>query len=99
MKDAVVYSSGLGAITAIGCISPSPAFMSMVTTFGLAGIVGKMFDFTVCIIQQEHTATYDSVLLQKKKVKVRYLGKKYPQLSKRGKIKYICCLFCELTLA
>ncbi|XP_052685519.1 NAD(P) transhydrogenase, mitochondrial-like [Crassostrea angulata] len=40
MKDAVVYSSGLGAITAIGCISPSPAFMSMVTTFGLAGIVG-----------------------------------------------------------
>lgn len=76
MKDAVVYSSGLGAITAIGCISPSPAFMSMVTTFGLAGIVGKMFDFTMCIIQQEHTATYDGVLLQKKKrVIVRYLVK------------------------
>lgn len=76
MKDAIVYSSGLGAITAIGCISPSPAFMSMVTTFGLAGIVGKMFDFTMCIIQQEHTATYDSVLLQKKKrVIVRYLVK------------------------
>lgn len=97
MKDAVVYSSGLGAITAIGCISPSPAFMSMVTTFGLAGIVGKMFDFTMCIIQQEHPATYDGVLLQKKS-KSQIFGKEYPQLSKRGKIRYICCLFCELTI-
>lgn len=74
MKDAVVYSSGLGAITAIGCISPSPAFMSMVTTFGLAGIVGKMFDFTMCMIQREHPATYDDVLLQKRVI-VRYLVK------------------------
>lgn len=98
MKDAVVYSSGLGAITAIGCISPSPAFMSMVTTFGLAGIVGKMFDFTMCIIQQEHAATYDGVLLQKKS-RSQIFGKEYPQLSKRGKTKFIFgCLFCELTL-
>lgn len=93
MKDAIVYSSGLGAITAIGCISPSPAFMSMVTTFGLAGIVGKMFDFTMCIIQQEHTATYDSVLLPKKKVKVRYLGKNILNYQKeeRQSLFFVAC--------
>lgn len=93
MKDAVVYSSGLGAITAIGCISPSPAFMSMVTTFGLAGIVGKMFDFTMCIIQQEHPATYDSVLLPKKKVKVRYLGKNIINYQKeeRQSLFFVAC--------
>lgn len=41
MQDAVMYSAGLGSVVGIGCISPSPVFMSMVTTFGLAGIVGK----------------------------------------------------------
>lgn len=93
MKDAIVYSSGLGAITAIGCISPSPAFMSMVTTFGLAGIVGKMFDFTMCIIQQGHPATYDGVLLQKRKVKVRYLGKNIINYQKeeRQSLFFVAC--------
>lgn len=40
LKSSMLYSTGLGGLMALGWSSPSPAFTSMVTTFGLAGIVG-----------------------------------------------------------
>lgn len=40
LKTSMLYTTGLGGLMAMGYASPSPAFTSMVTTFGLAGIVG-----------------------------------------------------------
>ncbi|XP_068604603.1 NAD(P) transhydrogenase, mitochondrial-like [Brachionichthys hirsutus] len=40
MTSAGVYTSGLSACLALGLVSPNAAFTQMVTTFGLAGIVG-----------------------------------------------------------
>ena len=40
MKDALMYTSGLGGLLALGVASPGPAFTTMTTTFSLAGIVG-----------------------------------------------------------
>ncbi|KAK7489396.1 hypothetical protein BaRGS_00019340, partial [Batillaria attramentaria] len=40
LKDALMYTSGLGTTLGLGMVSPNPAFTSMVTVFGLAGIVG-----------------------------------------------------------
>jgi len=40
LKQAVMYTGGLGALLALGAVSPNPAFCTMVTTFGLSGIVG-----------------------------------------------------------
>jgi len=40
MKDALMYSGGLGGLLALGAASPGPAFTTMTTTFSLAGIVG-----------------------------------------------------------
>lgn len=40
LKNSLMYSTGMGGLMALGYASPSPAFTSMVTTFGLAGIVG-----------------------------------------------------------
>lgn len=40
LKSSMLYSTGLGGLMALGWSSPSPAFTSMVTTLGLAGIVG-----------------------------------------------------------
>lgn len=34
------YTAGMGTMLALGTASPNPAFTTMVTTFGLAGIVG-----------------------------------------------------------
>ncbi|XP_052260057.1 NAD(P) transhydrogenase, mitochondrial-like [Dreissena polymorpha] len=39
-NNAMRYSGGLGTMLALGAVSPNPAFTTMVTTFGLAGIVG-----------------------------------------------------------
>ena len=39
-KDSMTYSAGLGSIIGLGMVSPNAAFTTMVTTFGLAGIVG-----------------------------------------------------------
>lgn len=40
LKDSLMYTSGLGTVIGLGIASPNPAFTTMVTTFGLAGIVG-----------------------------------------------------------
>lgn len=40
MKDALLISSGVGGILALGAAAPNPAFTAMLTTFGLSGIVG-----------------------------------------------------------
>ncbi|XP_037078898.1 NAD(P) transhydrogenase, mitochondrial-like [Pollicipes pollicipes] len=40
MKDALMYTGGLGGLLALGVASPGPAFTTMATTFSLAGIVG-----------------------------------------------------------
>lgn len=40
LKSSLMYTGGMGSIIALGCASPNPAFTTMVTTFGLAGIVG-----------------------------------------------------------
>jgi NAD(P) transhydrogenase len=40
LKDSFTYTAGLGGIIGLGIISPNAAFASMVTTFGLSGIVG-----------------------------------------------------------
>lgn len=40
LKSSLVYTGGMGSLIALGCASPGPAFTTMVTTFGLAGIVG-----------------------------------------------------------
>ncbi|XP_071942722.1 NAD(P) transhydrogenase, mitochondrial-like [Antedon mediterranea] len=39
-KTAALYSTGLASIIGIGAVSPGPAFNTMVTIFGLSGIVG-----------------------------------------------------------
>lgn len=40
MKSSLMYTTGLGGLVGLGIVSPSPAFTTMMTTFGLAGIVG-----------------------------------------------------------
>lgn len=40
MKSSLMYTTGLGGLVGLGMISPSPAFTTMMTTFGLSGIVG-----------------------------------------------------------
>ncbi|XP_071455597.1 NAD(P) transhydrogenase, mitochondrial-like [Hetaerina americana] len=40
MKDALLYTTGLGSLLTLGYISPNSAFTTMTTTFGLAGLVG-----------------------------------------------------------
>jgi NAD(P) transhydrogenase len=40
LKDSAMYTTGLGTALALGCASPNPQFAQMITTFGLAGIVG-----------------------------------------------------------
>lgn len=40
LKSSMMYTGGMGSLIALGCASPNPAFTTMVTTFGLAGIVG-----------------------------------------------------------
>lgn len=40
MRSARSYTAGLGTMIALGAASPNPAFTTMITTFGLAGIVG-----------------------------------------------------------
>lgn len=39
-KDAAMYTGGLSGLMGLGMVSPNPAFTTMMTTFGLAGIVG-----------------------------------------------------------
>lgn len=39
-KDAMMYTGGLGGLTALGITAPNAAFTTMTTTFGLACIVG-----------------------------------------------------------
>ncbi|XP_025089360.1 NAD(P) transhydrogenase, mitochondrial-like [Pomacea canaliculata] len=40
LKDSFLYTTGLSTCLGLGMASPNPAFASMVTVFGLAGIVG-----------------------------------------------------------
>nr|XP_023669807.1 NAD(P) transhydrogenase, mitochondrial-like [Paramormyrops kingsleyae]XP_023669808.1 NAD(P) transhydrogenase, mitochondrial-like [Paramormyrops kingsleyae] len=40
MTSACIYTAGLSAVLGLGVVSPNAAFTQMVTTFGLAGIVG-----------------------------------------------------------
>ncbi|KAM4708669.1 NAD(P) transhydrogenase, mitochondrial [Discoglossus pictus] len=40
MNNATAYTAGLGTLISLGIASPHSAFTQMVTTFGLAGIVG-----------------------------------------------------------
>jgi NAD(P) transhydrogenase len=40
LNDSLMYTAGLGAVGGLGAISPNPAFTTMVSIFGLAGIVG-----------------------------------------------------------
>ena len=40
LKQALMYTGGLGSILGLGMIAPSAAFNTMVTTFSLSGIVG-----------------------------------------------------------
>lgn len=40
LKDALMYTGGLGTMTALGIGAPNAAFTTMTTTFGLACIVG-----------------------------------------------------------
>lgn len=40
LKDSLTYTAGLGTVAGLGMISPNAAFSTMMTTFGLAGIVG-----------------------------------------------------------
>lgn len=39
-NTAMRYTAGLGTMLALGAASPNPAFTTMITTFGLAGITG-----------------------------------------------------------
>lgn len=39
-KSSLTYTTGLSTLLALGYASPGPAFTTMMTTFGLAGIVG-----------------------------------------------------------
>lgn len=40
LKNSLVYTGGMGSLIALGCASPNPQFTTMVTTLGLAGLVG-----------------------------------------------------------
>lgn len=40
LQNSLYYTGGLGTLLALGYASPGPAFTTMMTTFGLAGIVG-----------------------------------------------------------
>lgn len=40
LKSSLTYTAGLGGLLALGYASPGPAFTTMMTTFGLSGIVG-----------------------------------------------------------
>lgn len=40
LKDALMYTAGLGSLMGLGIGSPNPAITQMMTTFSLAGIVG-----------------------------------------------------------
>jgi NAD(P) transhydrogenase len=40
LKDSLMCTAGIGSILGLGVLSPNPAFTSMLTTFGLSGIVG-----------------------------------------------------------
>lgn len=40
MKDALMYTGGLGSLLALGAVSPNAAFTTMTTTLALSGIVG-----------------------------------------------------------
>ncbi|XP_053630194.1 NAD(P) transhydrogenase, mitochondrial-like isoform X1 [Cherax quadricarinatus] len=40
LKDALIYTSGLGSLVSLGMGSPNAAMTQMMTTFALAGIVG-----------------------------------------------------------
>ena len=40
MRQSLGYTAGLGSLLALGMITPTPAFGTMVTTFSLSGIVG-----------------------------------------------------------
>lgn len=40
LKDAALYTGGLGGLLGLGMVSPNPAFTTMMTTFSLAGLVG-----------------------------------------------------------
>ena len=40
LKDSLMYTTGLGTMTALGVGAPNAAFTTMTTTFGLACIVG-----------------------------------------------------------
>ncbi|CAC5374913.1 NNT [Mytilus coruscus] len=40
LNESIQYSVGLTGMVGLGCVSPSPAFATMVTTFGLSCIVG-----------------------------------------------------------
>ncbi|GFS41373.1 NAD(P) transhydrogenase, mitochondrial [Nephila pilipes] len=40
LKDSLLYTSGLSTLLGLGMVSPNPAFTTMMTTFGLSGIVG-----------------------------------------------------------
>ncbi|KAJ3653849.1 hypothetical protein Zmor_013081 [Zophobas morio] len=40
VKDTLMCTAGIGSILGLGVLSPNPAFTSMLTTFGLSGIVG-----------------------------------------------------------
>ncbi|XP_044268563.1 NAD(P) transhydrogenase, mitochondrial-like [Tribolium madens] len=40
VKDSLLCTTGIGTILGLGVLSPNPAFTSMLTTFGLSGIVG-----------------------------------------------------------
>lgn len=40
LKNSLMYTGGMGTLIGLGCASPGPAFTTMVTTFGLAGLVG-----------------------------------------------------------
>ncbi|GFY75608.1 NAD(P) transhydrogenase, mitochondrial [Trichonephila inaurata madagascariensis] len=40
LKDSLLYTSGLSTLLGLGMVSPNPVFTTMMTTFGLSGIVG-----------------------------------------------------------
>lgn len=40
LKTSLTYTGGLATMLALGVVSPGPAFTTMMTTFGLSGIVG-----------------------------------------------------------
>lgn len=40
LKTSLTYTAGLGSLLALGYASPGPAFTTMMTTFGLSGLVG-----------------------------------------------------------